>query len=115
MATVAYGFQGRFGGRGGARYAWHVNVRSALKEGMDRGAIDAIEQGREPAGLSGREAAALQVCADLLQTRTLSEPTYRRALREFGEAGLADVVATSGFYSMVSMTLNAFDVDPPSD
>ena len=48
-------------GHWGAKYAWAVNKRSALKEGM------------------------------------------------------ADIVATTGFYSMVSFTLNAFEVDPPKE
>jgi hypothetical protein len=31
----------------------------------------------------------------------------------FGETGLADIVATAGCYSLTSLSLNAFEIDPP--
>jgi 4-carboxymuconolactone decarboxylase len=98
----------------GATYAFAVNKRSALKEGLDNDIVEAIEQGREPKLADARDIAAVAVAKELLQTRTLSEATYRRAVEVLGEESLVDVVVTTGFYSMVSMTLNAFDVDPPS-
>ena len=34
-------------------------------------------------------------------------------MEHFGEAGLMDLVATVGYYGMVSMTLNVFEVTLP--
>jgi 4-carboxymuconolactone decarboxylase len=98
----------------GAQYAFAVNKRSALREGVEKDVVEAIEQGREPKLTDPRDITAVAVARELLQTRTLSEKTYREAVEVFGEDSLVDVVVTTGFYSMVSMTLNAFDVDPPS-
>jgi 4-carboxymuconolactone decarboxylase len=98
----------------GAKYAFAVNKRSALKDGLESDIVAALEQGREPPLSDPRDVAALAVAKELLETRTLSEATYRRAVAAFGEDSLVDVVVTTGFYSMVSMTLNAFDVDPPA-
>ena len=102
-------------GHWGAKYAWAVNKRSALKEGMSEAVIDAIGQGREPEGLDAKDRAVLQVATELLQTKQVSDATYRNAVELFGENGMADIVATTGFYSMVSFTLNAFEVDPPKE
>jgi 4-carboxymuconolactone decarboxylase len=98
-----------------AKYPWAVHSRGSLKEGVEQSVIDAIGKGQEPALTSPKDIAALQVCKELLETQHVSDATYKRALELFGESGLVDIVATTGFYTMVSFTVNAFDVDPPSD
>ena len=37
-----------------------------------------------------------------------------RALENFGEAGIMDLVAVNGYYDVVSMTLNVARVAPPA-
>lgn len=97
----------------GAKFAWGHHVPNSLKEGVEQEIIDAIDAGREPASASPRDRAALRVCAELLETRRLGDDAYRAAIELFGENGLADIVVTIGFYSMTSLTLNTFDIDPP--
>ncbi len=50
-----------------------------------------------------------------MQTHQVSDNTYKQALELFGENGVADIVVTTGFFTMVSFTANAFDIDPPTD
>lgn len=102
-------------GHWGAKYAWAVNKQSGLKAGLDAATIDAIEKGGNPADLNAQDSTALKVAGELLHNKVVSEPTYRAAVALFGENGVADIVVTTGFYSMVSMTLNAFEVDPPKE
>ena len=97
----------------GAKFAWGYHVPASLKAGVEQETIDAIGAGREPVSVSPEEKAALRVCGELLKSRRLSDEAYQSAVDAFGEAGLADIVVTAGFYSMTSMTLNAFDIDPP--
>jgi 4-carboxymuconolactone decarboxylase len=97
----------------GAKYAWAVNVRSALKDGMEQSLIDAIHDGKDPGLSEPTEKAVYQVARELLEKRQLSDATYAQVVGILGETRLADAVATTGFYSLVSMTLVAFDVDPP--
>ena len=40
------------------------------------------------------------------QTRRVSDATYARALQQFGERGVMDLIAVNGYYTLVSMTLN---------
>ncbi|MDF3341723.1 hypothetical protein P3H80_30180 [Mycolicibacterium septicum] len=42
---------------------------------------------------------------------TIAETTYRAAVAEFGEAGVAEIVFLVGCFSMVAVTLNAFDYE----
>ena len=98
----------------GAKYAWAVNARSAENDGLERSIIDAIGEGREPYLADAKERVVYELARELLESRKLSDASYQEALGLLGDTGLADAVATTGFYSLVSMTLIAFDVDPPA-
>jgi hypothetical protein len=44
-------------------------------------------------------------------TTGLPMPLYRQATEAFGERGLMEITAIVGFYTLISMTLNAFEVE----
>lgn len=97
----------------GAKFAWAHHVALSLKEGVEQDIIDAIDRGEEVVSASPTDRAALRVCTEMLEKRRVSDEAYRAAIDAFGESGLADIVVTMGFYSMTSMTLNTFEIDPP--
>ena len=74
-----------------------------------------IDKGQEPALTSPKDIAAFQLCKELVHTHQVSDKAYKQALELFGENGVADIVVTTGFFTMVSFTANAFDIDPPTD
>ena len=47
-------------------------------------------------------------------THRVDQATFDAAVTQFGEQGVAELVSLCGFYSLVSMTLNTFDVDLPA-
>jgi 4-carboxymuconolactone decarboxylase len=59
------------------------------------------------------EAAVYDFCTELHHDKSVSEETYQRALAQFGEQGVVDLIGISGYYTMVSMTLNTFQVALP--
>ena len=98
----------------GAKFAWAFHVPASLKAGVEQDIIDDIGTGREPASASPKDKAVLRICTELLETHRLSDEAYQTAIDMFGETGLADIVATAGCYSLTSLMLNAFDIDPPA-
>jgi 4-carboxymuconolactone decarboxylase len=50
---------------------------------------------------------------ELNTAKTVGEANFRRGLELFGEQKLVELVSAIGFYAMVAMTLNAFDVPVP--
>ncbi len=42
---------------------------------------------------------------------TVSGDIYENAVACFGEQGVVELIATIGYYTMVSMTLNAFEIE----
>ena len=51
--------------------------------------------------------------SELNATRSLSEANYRRCIALLGEQAIVELISVVGFYVMVAMMLNAFDVPVP--
>lgn len=62
-----------------------------------------------------REEIVYQVAYALVQPRRVSLGLYRRARERIGDAGLVDVTVLIGWFTMVCMTLGAFDVPADAD
>ena len=48
--------------------------------------------------------------SELIETRSLSDASYARAQAALGLELLIELIAAAGFYTMIAMTLVAFDV-----
>jgi 4-carboxymuconolactone decarboxylase len=97
-----------------AQYAWYLHEILALKAGLAEETVVAIRERRRPPALLADEQPVYDVATELLATRTISAATYDRALQALGAEMLVEVVAAVGFYGMVCMTLNVFDVPIPA-
>jgi 4-carboxymuconolactone decarboxylase len=98
-----------------AGYEWTAHAPKALEAGVDAAAIEAIRKGERPLLLRDDEAAVYDVATELHEKRMLSEATYERASAILGEIALIELVAVLGYYATISMTINAFAIDGPSD
>ena len=54
-----------------------------------------------------------RVYTELFKTRRLSDPTFNEAVTTLGDTGLTEVIAIIGYYTLISNTLNAFQVPVP--
>ena len=88
------------------QFEWFVHVPHALKSGLSQAIIDAIRDGRRPQHMARDEEVVYDVMIELLNNHGVSDVTYQRALEEFGEAGIVDLVGTSGYYIMIGMIMN---------
>jgi len=53
------------------------------------------------------------VARALHEAKGLPQPLYDEAMRLLGERGLVEVIGLCGYYTMVSMTLNAYQFPLP--
>jgi len=97
----------------GARYEIHGHEYFAQRAGLAEDKIATIAAGQRPSDLTREESIAYDMAAALNRGAPLPESTYRTALTTFGEEGLAEVVFLVGCFSMVAVTLNAFDASVP--
>ncbi len=97
----------------GARYEIYGHEYFAGRAGLAEQKIASIVAGERPDDLTRDERAAYDMAAALNRGGPLPETTYRAALSAFGEQGLAEIVFLVGCFSMVGVTLNAFDASVP--
>lgn len=96
-----------------ARYEWFAHARIARKEGLDEAVIEAIRQGRRPEEGTEVEGVVHDFARELLESRSVSDALYARAVEHLGEAGVVELTTTLGYYVLVSMTLNVFEIALP--
>lgn len=98
-----------------AQFAWSIHEPHALKLGISPDIVEAIRERRTPTFAREDERLVYDITTELNTTHSLSEANFNRGMTMFGEQKLVELVSAIGFYSMVAMTLNAFDVRVPGD
>jgi 4-carboxymuconolactone decarboxylase len=94
-----------------ADYEWHVHAPIALRAGITEAAVAAIRAGGEPPLTAEDEAVVHAFTAALLRTRRAPDGLYQRASALLGERTVVDLTVLVGYYSLVALTLNAFEVE----
>jgi 4-carboxymuconolactone decarboxylase len=97
-----------------AQYAWFIHEPHALQHGISTDVVEAIRERRTPNFIKEDERAVYDITLELNTTHSLSEATFVRGMALFGEQRMVELVSGVGFYAMVAMTLNAFDVSVPT-
>jgi 4-carboxymuconolactone decarboxylase len=96
-----------------AQYEWYAHARIAAERGVPAATIEAIRTGRTPAFEDADEALVYGFAREYYATRRIGDATYKAAVARFGEAGIVDLVGIMGYYGLVAMTLNVFDMPLP--
>jgi 4-carboxymuconolactone decarboxylase len=87
-------------------FEWCVHVPLALRAGVSAATIEALREGRRPPGATPEEALVCDLLAELTTTKGLCDASYAAAIERFGEAGLVELVALVGYFTLISMVLN---------
>ena len=90
----------------GAQYEFWAHSRLARTAGLPDPIIDAIAQNRRPSAMTDDQRIVHDFCTELFRDKTVSDATFKAAVERFGEQGVIDLIAASGYYSIVSMVLN---------
>jgi 4-carboxymuconolactone decarboxylase len=96
-----------------AQYEWWAHYRRAREAGLPMHIADAIAERRRPAGMQPDEEAVYEFCTELHEAQQVSDATWARARALFSEQQILDLVATCGFYVLISMVLNVAQVGIP--
>jgi len=96
-----------------AQFEWYAHEPMALDAGVPRQVVDAIKVGDTPLFEHEADKITFELCTELHHKHQVSDTTYTAAVAEFGEQGVAELINLAGYYTMVSMTLNTFQVPLP--
>ena len=98
-----------------ARYPWARHEARGREVGTRTEAIEAVRLNGTLEHLTGRERLLVEIVRALLRTHGLPDALYTQALAELDRQQLIETVALVGHYSLIGLTVNAFDVAPPEN
>lgn len=95
-----------------APYEWAAWINWALDAGVAAETADAIREGRVPPQLTAEEKLIMALCTRLVSGDHRVDPaTFSAALEHFGTRGLVELVVTLGYFAMIALPLNAFEME----
>ena len=96
-----------------AGFEWFHHAPIAIKAGVDPAVVEAIRTGREPVLPDEKESAVYRFTRELITRHRVSKPTYDKAIELFGDVGVVDLTAILGYYTLICMSIVAFEI--PTD
>ena len=98
-------------GRWGAAYSTHEHEKIGTVLGhIDAAKVEALIAGLPTGFDDPREQIVYELSSTLAASRVVPQGLFRRAQQLLGDAGIVDVTVLMGWFSTVSLTLNAYDV-----
>ena len=101
------------GGEWRANFEFWAHARLGAAAGVPQAAIDAIREGETPQFDDPRHATVYAFGRELIETKRVSDQRYAALKELVGERGVFEVASVMGYYALVSIALNTFDVDMP--
>ncbi|TFW35646.1 carboxymuconolactone decarboxylase family protein [Massilia horti] len=95
-----------------ADYEWAAHKPIALAAGLPVAVVDAIRDRRPPPFEAADEALVYEFMTTLHAEHTIPDALYQRAGALLGLDGVIDLVGIAGYYTLISMTIKAFDLMP---
>lgn len=90
-----------------------IHAEAARAAGLDPSCIEAIRLARAPTFADPAEAEVYEYARLLLQTGTLTDDVHGAVTARWGARGAVELTGVIGYYTMVSLTLNAHQIPLP--
>lgn len=97
----------------GAQYEWFAHAALAEEEGVSPAAVERLRNRQMPDPLSDDERLVYELASEILQTGRLLDASYARGVGRLGPELMVELVGLCGYYSLISFTLNVFQVPVP--
>ena len=91
-------------------FEWSHHAPIAEAAGLDPAIIEAIGLARRPEFADTVQKALFDAAVELHRDRALTDATFDAALAALGRPALVELVGICGYYTLISMTINAFEV-----
>lgn len=97
-----------------AQYEWWAHEKIAREEGLDEAIIAGVKTGELPDSTAPELAATYRFARELLDQRKVSDRQYEETVALLGESSVVELVVLLGYYTLIAMTLNVFEVPLPA-
>jgi 4-carboxymuconolactone decarboxylase len=92
-----------------------IHADAARAAGIDHQSVEAIRLGEAPTFTDHAEVEVYEFARLLQQTGDVTEDLHAAVTARWGERGVVELTGVIGYYTMVSMTLNAHEIPIPPD
>lgn len=97
-----------------SQYEWYAHKKEALRAGLAAEIVEAIAARREPVFAHADEAVVYQFARAVHERHGVDDVLFRRASQTLEERALSELVGLLGYYSLVAMTLNVYEIGLPA-
>lgn len=96
-------------------YEWSVHEELAREAGVSSATVNAVREGAPLGDVPESEARIVRYVREVLRRNEISDDTFNAVSDEFGTRATTELTATIGYYGMLAVVLNAFEVQPDTD
>ena len=93
-----------------AQFEWAVHKPIALRAGLSEAVVEAIRNRSTPPFERADERVVHDFAKALHVVRKVPQALYDEAVSTLGVTGVVDLVGILGYYTLISMTINAFNI-----
>ncbi|MBM3528851.1 MAG: carboxymuconolactone decarboxylase family protein [Alphaproteobacteria bacterium] len=101
------------GRRWNSQLEFLIHSEAARAAGLNPAVVEAIRLAEAPRFTSEPEAEVYEFTRQLQQTGTVEPSVHAAVTARWGERGIVELTGVIGYYTMVSMTLNAHEIPLP--
>ena len=94
------------------QFIWNAHAAAGRNSGLDNTLVDNLRDKKPLNGLSAEQTIVVEYGREYFRTRRVSQPTFDRALAQFGVRGLAELTTLMGYYALLAFNINAFEMLP---
>lgn len=98
-----------------AQFEWSVHKPIALKAGLSEAVVEAIRTCQTPPFDHDDERVVHDFAQALHRNHRVPDALYTEAVAVLGETAVVELVGILGYYTLISMTINAFNVPLEGD
>ena len=95
------------------QYIWYAHAARAREQGISDEFVDALRDKKPLPKLPHDEQIVVDYATELFTTNRVSAGTFQAALDHFGAQLLTELTTMMGYYSLLALNVNAFEVDRP--
>jgi 4-carboxymuconolactone decarboxylase len=103
------------GRRWNSQIEFLIHAEAAKAAGLDPACVEAIRRGEPPSFTDEAEAEVYEFARSLQQSGTIDASLHAAVTARWGARGVVELTGVIGYYTMVSMTLNAHEIPLPQD
>ena len=98
-----------------SQFEWTAHKPIALNAGLSPAVIEAIRTNQEPDFEHEDEAVVYAFSKMLHNKHHIDSTLYEQAIALLGEEAIVDLTGILGYYTLISMTINVFEVPVPDE